>query len=250
MEEAAASSLEPKKSTLDLNFITILSNDPRRALSYARNIDEVNKAKSAIAELEKVSPITNKPIQTIPRINAEYRQLPKKSNQILNYMYLPPYLQAKAEAARPTIDLATSAEDELPDLDAPPVARIPAPDRQKTTGFAPSSAKRGRGSRGGRGSTTRGRGGPATRAARGGNTKKRGTTRKNRSSEVFDATKNPEAAEVVEDMPEIDKDLPRYEQLRQIVAHKQAGGAPEGHVEQLNQNIKDNEGRVLSLIHI
>ena len=45
-------------------------------------------------------------------------------------------------------------------------------------------------------------------------------------------------------LPTIDPNLPRYEQVRQIVAHKQAGGAPEGEVEQLNQVIKNNEVRV------
>ena len=248
---------------MDLNFIPILSNNPRKALSYARNIDEVNQAKTAIAELEKVSfkiiKLTQQlnytkmkyDIPTHPIREAESSPTLKTNHQIKLSSNTPTFTspKAKAEAAKATaankwIDLVNSAEDdELPDIDAAPVVRIPAPEKPKASSFAPSSAKRGRGSRGGRGSTTRGRG-SATRGTRGGNTKKRGTTRKSRTSYVFDTDKNPEASEVVEDMSEIDRSLPRYEQLRQIVAHKQAGGVPEGNVEQLNQNIKDNEVRV------
>ena len=60
MQEAAATFMgqaeahEHKAASIDLNFVTVLANDPHRALEYARNMDEVNQAKLAIQELEKV----------------------------------------------------------------------------------------------------------------------------------------------------------------------------------------------------
>ena len=51
-------------------------------------------------------------------------------------------------------------------------------------------------------------------------------------------------ADAATDDFEADKNLPRYGQIRQVIAHKQAGGAAEGDVEQLDQLIKDNEVRV------
>ena len=173
IEEAAASSLGqqanpgPKQTSIDLNFLTILANDPRKALTYARNIGEVNEAKRAIAELDKV-------MQKIKMINPLYTDISnmKQKNQaktknshipkpqmILQKTSL--HLQAIAEAARPStpkprIDLVT--DNELPDIDTAPAPgpKIPAPTKSRDSGFLPSSAKRGRGSRGGRGAATTG----------------------------------------------------------------------------------------------
>ena len=139
MQEAAATFMgqsevhEHKAASIDLNFITVLAKDPHKALEYARNMDEVNQAKTAIIELEKVNQ------------NSKNKQGYKKET-IVTYLKHPPHTLHQAKAAakqstapRATIDLSS---------DDPPTRTItiPAPEKPRESGFTPSSARRGSGS--------------------------------------------------------------------------------------------------------
>ena len=104
-------SKEKKAEGIDLAFVTALAMDPRRALTTARNIGEVNQAKKMIAELDQVS------IHFHP---------PSKLKPIIKYLLS---TKAKKEAAKESepvrlwIDLCD--DDKLPDI--PNLITIPAP---------------------------------------------------------------------------------------------------------------------------
>ena len=132
---------EQKAASIDLNFITILANDPRKALEYARNMDEVNQARAALKELAKVKhpKSYNRPKTIIPTLKYTLPLNPQAKNEA-----------QQVAAERPTIDLS---QDEVPANEERRVV-IAAPPKPRESGFTPSSARRGRGSRGGRGTPT------------------------------------------------------------------------------------------------
>lgn len=114
---------EHKAASIDLNFITVLANDPHRALEYARNMDEVNQAKSAIQELEKVSQYP---------VNQTKKATRTKLIKILFT------IQAKAAAKQATAPKATI---DLSNDEPTRAIAIPAPTKPRESGFTPSSAR-------------------------------------------------------------------------------------------------------------
>lgn len=191
-----------------------------------KNMDEINRARAALMELEKVRQYKEAYLK---------RYSPNKTN-LTNILNTYPQVKRDAMGPAPTVDLTNEAIDELPDLENPlkdasqstKTTRIPAPKPAKEAGFFPSSA--------------RGRDKPTPKGKGQGKSASKYGVGRGRASSSFEPGDNPEA-KASEEEEEEDLNLTKMEKIRKVLAKKAKGAVPEGEVETLNQMIRNHENK-------